>query len=174
MASGLVENTWISSAFTASTFSPRRVPTGVSNASDWANSSSAFGADRHCSHLETVCRTTWSRSASLACESPLACRMALMLLLSNYPAIIAARPSLRQATHVHMAGWTQKACFCTPFGRKNAALFLPTGGNKAAPLLILRYNHPGKNVPDRLSCRKSPCQGSRFPCCGRCWLQRQG
>ena len=111
MASGLVENAWISSTFTASTFSPRRVRTGVSSASDRANGSSASGADRHCSHLETVLPHHVESVSKLGLRKSFGLPNGFDVsvehkehLLSNYPAIIAARPSLRQATHVNMAG----------------------------------------------------------------------
>ena len=54
------------------TFSPSSVLTGVPSTSDKDMSISESGTDNPCSHLDTVCRTTFSLTASSSCESPFA------------------------------------------------------------------------------------------------------
>ena len=66
------------SASVSAMVSPSSVLTGVSSASDSAISKSASGTDRPCSHLETVCRTTFSFTASSCWDRPLAFRAPLM------------------------------------------------------------------------------------------------
>ena len=62
-------------------FSPSRVCTGVSSASDMEINIAESGTDNPCSHLETVCRTTFSLTASSCCESPLDFLIALIFSL---------------------------------------------------------------------------------------------
>ena len=58
------------------TSGPSRAAEVVSSSSASRISRSASGTDRPFSHLETVCRTTWSRAASSSWERPLAFRRA--------------------------------------------------------------------------------------------------
>ena len=61
--------TFSSSASCFATFSPSSVLTGVSSASNKDVSISESGTDNPCFHLDTVCRTTFSLTASSSCES---------------------------------------------------------------------------------------------------------
>lgn len=63
---------FISSTSISAMFSPNRVLTGVSSVSDISTNISESGTDKPCSHFETVCRTTFSFTASSCCERPFA------------------------------------------------------------------------------------------------------
>ena len=69
--------------FAASQLEAILKPTGVSRASDKASSSSESGTDRPCSHLEIVCRTTFSLTASSSWERPFAFLIVLMFSLNT-------------------------------------------------------------------------------------------
>ena len=75
--------------------SPSRVLTGVSSASDREINKSASGTDSPCSHLETVCRTTFSLTASSCWESPFDFLIAFIVSLS-----IQDRPFLSVVTTI--------------------------------------------------------------------------
>ena len=84
--------TFKSSAGASMTVSPNNVLTGVSSASETEISISASGTDSPRSHLDTVCRTTFSLIASSSCESPLAFQMILIFsfrIMSNLLLIVA-------------------------------------------------------------------------------------
>lgn len=70
------------SAPVSTTASPSSVLTGVSSTSDMEINISESGTDNPCSHLETVCRTTLSLTASSCCESHFDFMIALMFSLS--------------------------------------------------------------------------------------------
>lgn len=71
-----------SSVSGSETASPSNVLTGVSSASDNASSNSESGTDRPYSHLEIVCLTTFSLTASSSWERPLLFLIVLMFSLN--------------------------------------------------------------------------------------------
>ena len=62
--------------------SPSKVLTGVSSTSDMEINISESGTDSPCSHLDIVCRTTFSFIASSCCESPFDFLIVLMFSLN--------------------------------------------------------------------------------------------
>ena len=110
MTSNFSEITFKSSGFGSSIVSPSKVLTGVSNTSDREIYRSESGTDTPFSHLEIVCRTTFSMIASASCESPFDFLIDLIfsfntmdnhLSFSRYHYCIQNNPLL-QATHINI------------------------------------------------------------------------
>ncbi len=83
MTSSFSQIAFRSSASGFVTVSPSSVLTGVSSVCDRAISIAESGTDSPCSHLDMVCRTTFSFTASSSCESPFAFLKVLIFSLNN-------------------------------------------------------------------------------------------
>ena len=98
--------------------SPSSSPTETSKTSAMRISISESGTDRPFSHLDTVCRTTLSRSASSSWDMHFwvrrifrfSCNMVTLLGFAGR--IIASKPPLRQATGVNIVLYQQNTGHC--------------------------------------------------------------
>ena len=109
--SSFSEMAFKSSTFDSTTVSPSKVLTGVSSTSDMEINILESGTDSPFSHLEIVCRTTFSLIASSSWESPFDFLIALMfsfnirdnlLAFSCYHYCMRNCPLL-QATHINIS-----------------------------------------------------------------------
>ena len=123
MISSFSEIAFKSSAFDSITFSPSKVLTGVSSASDMEINISESGTDSPFSHLEIVCRTIFNLIASSSCESPFDFLIAFMFSLNIRDNLFSfsgtmwyhycmRKCPLLQATHINIQPLIRKIPIC--------------------------------------------------------------
>ena len=100
---------WASASLSSgsSTGLPNNTATVVSRTSAKRTRRSASGTDRPCSHLDTVCRTTWSRDANSSWVIPFclrrALRFSLNMSLTSFPPHHRITWPQQQATQMHIS-----------------------------------------------------------------------